>query len=76
MANNNSETDGNGALMAFLVISMSLVPISYLASAEWLRVTILLVAILGMFTLSFFLLRNYKRRQAPIRNRPPRRRFW
>ncbi|WP_394621489.1 hypothetical protein JNUCC0626_21025 [Lentzea sp. JNUCC 0626] len=63
MTNNKAETN-NGALMAFLVVAIGLVPVSSVVSAEWLRITILVVAILGISTVSFFLLRNVKRRQA------------
>lgn len=63
MANNNSETN-NGALIAFLVVAIGLIPVSSAVSAQWLRITLLVVAILGIFTVSFFLLRNVKRRQA------------
>ncbi|MFI6095679.1 hypothetical protein ACIA8G_09010 [Lentzea sp. NPDC051213] len=63
MTNNNSETN-NGALVAFLVVAIGLIPVSAVVSAEWLRITLLVVAILGIFTVSFFLLRNIKRRQA------------
>lgn len=63
MANNNSETN-TGALAAFLVVAIALIPVSSAVSAQWLRITLLVVAILGIFTVSFFLLRNVKRRQA------------
>lgn len=63
MANNNSKTN-NGALVAFLVVAIALIPVSSAVSAQWLRITLLVVAILGIFTVSFFLLRNVKRRQA------------
>lgn len=62
MTINNSETN-NGALIAFLAVAIGLIPLSSVVSAQWLRITILVVAILGIFTISFFLLRNIRRRQ-------------
>lgn len=62
MTMNNTDRTTAG-LIAFLAAAIALIPISYAVGAEWLRITLLVLAIAGIATISFFLLRTIRRQR-------------